>query len=58
MKKKSLFIFICAAIFSLGMGVEAKEITVCSDASTCDYTVLRDATDASVAGDVVKLKEN
>lgn len=58
MKKKSLFIFICAAIFSLGMGVEAKEITVCSDAATCDYTVLRDATDASVAGDVVKLKED
>lgn len=58
MKKKSLFIFICAVIFSLGMGVDAKEITVCSDAATCDYTVLRDATDASVAGDVVKLKEN
>lgn len=58
MKKKSLFIFICAVIFSLGMGVDAKEITVCSDATTCDYTVLRDATDASVAGDVVKLKEN
>ncbi len=58
MKKKSLFIFICAVIFSLGMGVDAKEITVCSDAATCDYTVLRDATDASIAGDVVKLKEN
>lgn len=58
MKKKCLFALVCAAIFSLGMTVDAKEITVCSDASTCDYTVLRDATDASVAGDVVKLKEN
>ncbi len=58
MKKKCLFALVCAAIFSLGMTVDAKEITVCSDASTCDYTVLREATDASVAGDVVKLKED
>lgn len=58
MKKKCLFALVCAAIFSLGMTVDAKEITVCSDASACDYTILREATDASVAGDIVKLKED
>lgn len=58
MKKKGLFIFICAVIFSLGMGVEAKEVTVCQDTSVCSYKTLNEANAKSSNGDVIVLKEN